>query len=314
MRADEPFTVNTVELLHLRYFVAVAQELNFSMAARKLHMAASPLSRRIKDLESELGHRLFDRDTHRVTLTQAGNALLPIARGVLEQVDSIQWRLDETARPRRATLLLGVPSGVHPDLRERMDALAERVRDRFEIKRWPGGTDRLVDAVCDGRLALTLARLPAGGDPALGLLPVMSERLGAVVPKDRFAGRDSVALTELSELAYVVSPVAVTNAYFRGLDQQLSELGIKKRIEINSAAFEGISEIVSSGLAFSISMLDSRSPVQNYHLDNVAVLPFADFHPRMETGLIWRKDRAQGGDLEEVVAVAREVFAEPLRS
>jgi DNA-binding transcriptional LysR family regulator len=257
---------------------------------------------------------LFDRDTHHVTLTAAGTALLPIARGVLEQVDSIQWRLDETARPRRVTLLLGVPSGVHPDLRERLGILAERVSDRFEIKRWPGGTDRLVDAVCDGRLALTLARLPAGGDPALELLPVMSERLGAVVPRDRFAGRESVALTELAELAYVVSPAGMTNAYFRGLDQQLSELGIKKRIEINSATFDGISEMVSSGLAFSVSMLDPRSPVQNYRLDDVTVLPFSDFHPRLETGLIWRKDRAQGGDLEEVVAAAREVFAEPLHS
>ncbi|WNM36625.1 LysR family transcriptional regulator [Streptomyces sp. Li-HN-5-11] len=302
-----------MELLHLRYFVAVAQELNFSTAARKLHMAASPLSRRIRDLEKELGHRLFDRDTHHVTLTAAGTALLPIARGVLEQVDSIQWRLDETARPRRATLLLGVPSGVHPDLRERLEVLAERVSDRFEIKRWPGGTDRLVDAVCDGRLALTLARLPAGGDPALESLPVMSERLGAVVPRDRFAGRESVALTDLAELAYVVSPAGMTNAYFRALDQQLSELGIKKRIQISSATFDGISEMVSSGLAFSVSMLDQRSPVHNYHLDNVTVLPFSDFHPRLETGLIWRKDRAQGGDLEEVAAAAREVFAEPLR-
>ncbi|MFJ5997064.1 LysR family transcriptional regulator [Streptomyces sp. NPDC092370] len=303
-----------MELLHLRYFLAVAQELNFSTAARRLHMAASPLSRRIKDLENEVGHRLFDRDTHHVRLTPAGSALLPIARGVLEQVDSIRWRLDETARPRRTTLLLGVPSGVHPDLRERMAALAERVGDRFEIKRWPGGTDRLVDAVCDGRLALTLARLPAGGDPALEQLPVMSERLGAVVPRDRFAGRESVALAELAELAYAGSPTASTNAYFRGLDQQLAELGVRKRVELGSATFEGISEIVSSGLAFSISMLDSRSPVQNYRLDNVAVLPFSDFHPRLETGLIWRKDRANGGDLEEVVAVAREVFAEPLRS
>jgi hypothetical protein len=71
---------------------------------------------------------------------------------------------------------------------------------------------------------------------------------------------------------------------------------------------------VSSGLAFSISMLDSRSPVHNYRLDNVAVLPFSDFHPHLETGLIWRKDRANGGDLEEVVVAAREVFAEPLHS
>ncbi|WLW58218.1 LysR family transcriptional regulator [Streptomyces sp. YU58] len=303
-----------MELLHLRYFVAVAQELNFSTAARKLHMAASPLSRRIKDLEKELGHRLFDRDTHHVALTQAGNALLPIARGVLEQVDSIRWRLDETARPQRTTLLVGVPSGIHPDLRERMDALAERVGERFEIKRWPGGNDRLVDAVCDGRLALTLARLPAGGDPALELLPVMSERLGAVVPRDRFAGRESVALTELAEFSYVVSPLGVTTAYFRGLEQQLNEFGIKKRIEISSTTFDGISEIVSSGLAFSISMLDHKSPVNNFHLDNVTLLPFSDFNPQMETGLLWRKDRGEGGDLQELVAVVREVFAEPLRS
>ncbi|RZU21817.1 LysR family transcriptional regulator [Streptomyces sp. BK239] len=303
-----------MELLHLRYFVAVAQELNFSTAARKLHMAASPLSRRIKDLEQELGHRLFDRDTHHVKLTPAGSALLPIARGVLEQVDSVRWRLDEAVRPRRTTVLLGVPSGIHPDLRERTDALAERVGERFEVKRWPGGTERLVDAVCDGRLALTLARLPVAGDPALEQLPVMSERLGAVVPRDRFEGRESVGLAELSGLAYAGSPSAVTNAYFRGLDQQLHELGIRKRIELGSATFDGVSEIVSGGLAFSISMLDSRSPMHNHLLGNVAVLPFSDFHPRLETGLLWRKDRADGGDLEELIAAAREVFARPLHA
>lgn len=303
-----------MELLHLRYFAAVAQELNFSTAARKLHMAASPLSRRIKDLENELGHRLFDRDTHHVRLTPAGSALLPIARGVLEQVDSIKWRLDETTRPRRTTVLLGVPTGIHPDLRERIDALAERVRDRFEIKRWPGATDRLVDAVCDGRLALTLARLPVCTDPALEQLPVMSERLGAVVPRDGFPGRESVALAELADLAYAGSPVAVTHAYFRGLDQQLSDLGLKKRIKLSSATFDGVSEIVSSGLAFSISMLDPRSPLQNYRLDNVTVLPFSDFHPQLETGLLWRQDRTDGGDLEEVASAAREIFAEPLHA
>ncbi|MFF7651574.1 LysR family transcriptional regulator [Streptomyces sp. NPDC007983] len=221
-----------MELLHLRYFAAVAQELNFSTAARKLHMAASPLSRRIKDLENELGHRLFDRDTHRMRLTPAGSALLPIARGVLDQVDSIKWRLDETARPQRTTVLLGVPTGIHPELRTRIDALAERVGDRFEITRWPGAADRLVDAVGDGRLALTLARLPVGSDPALEQVPVMSERLGAVVPRDRFPGRESVALAELADLAYAGSPAAVAHAYFRGLDQQLSDLGLKKRITL----------------------------------------------------------------------------------
>jgi len=300
-----------VELLHLRYFVAVAQELNFSTAARKLHMAASPLSRRIKDLEKELGHRLFDRDTHHVTLTQAGNALLPIALGVLEQVDSIRWRLDDVGRSRRATVLLGIPSGIHPDLRVRLDTLAERVRDRFEVKRWPGASDRLLDAVRDGRLALTLARLPVS-DPALEQLPVMSERLGAVVPTERFSGRTSVALAELADLPYAAPPAALSNAFFRRLDRQLSDLGIKKRIELSAAAFDGVSEIVSGGLAFTVSMLDSRSPMRNYGLDDMAVIPFSDFDPRLGTGLFWRKDRADGGDLEELAAAAREVFADPL--
>ncbi|MEV5436523.1 LysR family transcriptional regulator [Streptomyces sp. NPDC052682] len=300
-----------MELLHLRYFVAVAQELNFSTAARKLHMAASPLSRRIKDLEKELGHRLFDRDTHHVTLTPAGTALLPIARDVLEQVDSLRWRLDEVARPRRTTVLLGVPSGIHPDLRARIDALTERVRDRFEVKRWPGRSDRLIDAVRDGRLALTLAHLPVS-DPALEQLPVMSERLGAAVPEERFPGRTSVALAELADLPYAAPPPAADNAFFRRLDRQLSDLGVKKRVDLTGATFDGVSEIVSCGLAFTLSMMDPRSPLRKYGLDNIIVLPFSDFDPRLGTGLFWRKDRADGGDLEELAAAAREIFAEPL--
>jgi hypothetical protein len=96
--AERP-SLDHVELLHLRYFVAVAEELNFSAAARKLHMAASPLSQRIKDLEHELGRRLFDRSTHHVELTEAGAALLPIARDVLDRVGSIRWQLDQATKP-----------------------------------------------------------------------------------------------------------------------------------------------------------------------------------------------------------------------
>ncbi|MEO7898214.1 MAG: LysR family transcriptional regulator, partial [Pseudolysinimonas sp.] len=127
-------------MLHLRYFVAVAEELNFSAAARRLHMATSPLSQRIKDFEHELGQRLFDRSTHHVALTTAGAALLPMAREVLEQVNSIPWRLREATRPQRSTVFLGMPAGVHPDLRTRVSVLAEQVNERFELKRWPGTT------------------------------------------------------------------------------------------------------------------------------------------------------------------------------
>jgi DNA-binding transcriptional LysR family regulator len=300
-----------VELLHLRYFVAVAEELNFSAAARKLHMAASPLSQRIKDLEHELGRQLFDRSTHHVALTAAGAALLPIARDVLERVGSIRWRLDQAAVAKRATVFVGIPAGVHPALRERLAVLAGRVQERYEIKRWPGTTTDLVAAVKEGKLALTLARLPVQ-EASLDTLHVMTERLGAVVPADQFKGRESVKLADLTELAYAKAPEEITPAYFDQLDRQLHELGIKKRIQLSNTGYQGTSEIVSGGLGFSVSMLDGDSAMRGYLLENMAVLPFEDFRAQLDTGLLWRRDRGGDGDLNEIVEAAREVFAEPI--
>lgn len=153
-------------LLRLRCFVAVAEELNFSATARKPHMAASPLSQRVKDLEHELGRGLFGRSTHHVVLTPAGAALLPIARDVLEQVGSIRWRLDQATAAEPSTVFVGMPAGVRPVLRERLNVLAERVEARFEVKRWPGTTAELVAAVKDGK-----AHAHAGASAGAGSLP-----------------------------------------------------------------------------------------------------------------------------------------------
>ncbi|MEU6097099.1 hypothetical protein [Streptomyces sp. NPDC047079] len=111
---------------------------------------------------------------------------------MLEQVHSIPWRLCEAIRPRRSTALIGMPPGVHLRLRAGAEALAERVRERYELKRRPGVTPALVPAVREGKVALTLARLPVSGR-ALGQVLLMSERLGAVVPADRFASRSRIS-------------------------------------------------------------------------------------------------------------------------
>ncbi|GAB3565812.1 LysR family transcriptional regulator [Amycolatopsis endophytica] len=299
-----------MEVFHLRYFVVVAEELNFSQAARKLHMAASPLSQRIKDLERELGHQLFRRSTHTVELTEAGAALLPLARETLEHFNSIPWRLREALGPRHRMALIGVPAGLHPDLRARVQQLEERCRDRFDLKRWPGRTTDLIEAVHDGQLSLALVRLPVS-DPALEVAQVLSERLGAVLPADRFARRDEVSLSDLSDLPYVPVPAEAQPVFFEQLDQELRVAGIKKRLKPPRTDYSGVAEIVASGLGFTLSMLDPQSPMRNYSVENVAVLPITDFAPELRTGLIWRRDRAgDGAELAGLISDAREIFAQ----
>jgi DNA-binding transcriptional LysR family regulator len=94
--------VGEIELRELRYFVAVAQELNFSRAARRLGMAQSPLSKAISTLESRLGLQLLKRTTQQVTLTAAGAALLSEAPRVLESAETAVARAKRAAddRPR----------------------------------------------------------------------------------------------------------------------------------------------------------------------------------------------------------------------
>jgi DNA-binding transcriptional LysR family regulator len=79
-----------MELRHLRYFVAVAEESSFSRAAERLHLSQPPLSRQIRDLETELGFKLLDRNRQGVRLTRLGNAVLSRARALLRDADSFK--------------------------------------------------------------------------------------------------------------------------------------------------------------------------------------------------------------------------------
>ncbi len=96
-----------MELRHLRYFVAVAEELSFRRAADRLHVSTPTLSQQIKDLEDGLGARLLERDTSRVRLTGPGEIFLAEARLVLEQAERAATAAKEAAQGRRGTLRIG---------------------------------------------------------------------------------------------------------------------------------------------------------------------------------------------------------------
>lgn len=112
-----------MELRQLRYFVAVAEELNFGRAAERLRIAGPSLSQQIKALERDLGVRLFDRDHRSVALTVTGEALLADARAVLEQADRL--RRHAAGLTGGTHLRLGYVSWLPPDLKERVAGIAD---------------------------------------------------------------------------------------------------------------------------------------------------------------------------------------------
>ncbi|MFF0338299.1 LysR family transcriptional regulator [Kribbella sp. NPDC004875] len=138
-----------MELRQLRYFVAVAEELNFGRAAARLHIAGPSLSQQIKSLERDLGVRLFERDRRTVTLTAYGETLLPQTRALLEQADALR----RTARGFAASepVRLGYVSWRPPDLAERVSGVAQLLVDAWVM---PSHTQ--AGRVADGSIDLAI--------------------------------------------------------------------------------------------------------------------------------------------------------------
>ncbi|MFR9730100.1 LysR family transcriptional regulator [Saccharopolyspora sp. MS10] len=297
-----------MEVFHLRYFAAVAENLSFSKAARQLHMAVSPLSRRVRDLEHELGEVLFERDSHHVRLTAAGSALLPLATDVLTRFDALPGGLRQRlGRPRR-TAHAGVPPGLHPSLRERLREFERSAG--CEVRRWPGGSLDLLDQVRRRELELALVHLPAHAE-GVECREVLREPLGAVLPASEFAGRESVSLAELTGHVYARPGAGLAPACFDQLEERLAAAGVHRRATLHTRDYSGTGEYVANGGAFAISMLDPRNRMgRPEEHDRVVVLPFSDFDPVLATGLIWRADRASpGGDLADLVAEALRILS-----
>ncbi|GAA1727528.1 LysR family transcriptional regulator [Nonomuraea bangladeshensis] len=183
-----------MELRALRYFVAVADELHFGRAAERLHIAQPAVSRRIAQLERELGVRLLDRSPRRVRLTAAGHRVLAAAREALAAVDRVQAAAGAPA----GTMRIGTAAGFGARLERGVDALREHpsaLGVDVELVDLPL-TARL-DGVRRGEIDLALAR-GVRSAPGLRVLPAWTEQLFAIVSvRHLAAGRPAVDVTDL---------------------------------------------------------------------------------------------------------------------
>jgi DNA-binding transcriptional LysR family regulator len=195
-----------MELRHLRYFQAVAEELSFSRAAKRLHVAQPALSRAIKQLEHNVGADVLERSRHYVRLTPAGAVLLREIAALLQQVEEVVRRVRRTAAGEEGELRLGY---IGPPTQPFLGRLLHDYRKRYPLvsihleERTP---ERVWEMVARGRLSAALTR-PVLAHEALGLRTILlrEERLGIVVPVDHpLAKRRFVPWTTLAREPLVV--------------------------------------------------------------------------------------------------------------
>ena len=167
----------------LRAFVTVAEELNFTRAAERLHLAQQALSAQIRQLETRLDTRLFERTTRRVTLTEAGELLLPHAIAALADLDAGISVLGAAARANRATLRVGLSgTATVPVVSETMRIFAER-HPEVELKATNFGLNHPSAGLMEGAVDVAFVR-PPFLDEGLSMVTVLTEERFAVLRKD----------------------------------------------------------------------------------------------------------------------------------
>jgi len=199
-----------VHLRRLRYFVAVAEELHFTRAAARVHVAQPSLSKQVRELEAELGFSLLERSTRSVVLTRAGAALLPAARAVLEQ-----WQLGvreavavHTQESR--VLRVGFVASAANEWTPQILAAFARARPGWRVDLTQAPWSDPTAGLAAGTVDAALLRLPIPGhDDGLAVEELLSEpRYVAMAAGHRLAGRERVALGDLLDEPFVATPAA----------------------------------------------------------------------------------------------------------
>ncbi|MFF7405019.1 LysR family transcriptional regulator [Streptomyces murinus] len=293
-----------MELRQLEYFVAVAEERNFTRAAERVHISQSGVSAQIRRLERELGAELFDRSARTVTLTVAGKAALAHARTALAAAGAVGQAVGEVSDLIRGRLTVGMVVGC--TVTPLFDALAAFHRDHpgVELSLLEDSSDRLVEGVRAGAVDLALVGAAAAAPEGLEALTLISERLVAAVPPGHpLAARPRVALSELVAHPIVCMPPGT--GLRTVFDQACAARDLHPVIALQATAADAIADLAARDLAVAVL---SESMAARYG-DRLTARLIEDVETPALLALIWKG--GQGPAVRELLAYSRRAFAGP---
>jgi DNA-binding transcriptional LysR family regulator len=279
-----------VELRHLRYFVAVAEELHFRRAAERLQVAQPAVSEQVRKLEDELGVRLFNRTQRSVSLTDAGAALLGEARGVLHQAETARLAARDAHNGASSRLRIGyMPTALPATIPRTLQRLAAAM-SRLEISLEPGLGLRLTEAVRTAQLDAAVVSLPV---PRAGLrtTAVGDQHLVAALPVGHdHAVKPRICLEQLAPERLVVLPREANRPVYDAVIAICRGAGLSPEfVEMPDGDVEGAILAVASGAGMALL---PGSVTERYAAPGVRFVPLDGEVPAIATAALTRRDTA----------------------
>lgn len=298
-----------MDLRQLRYFTAVAEELNIGRAAERLHIVQPALSRQMQALEAELGVRLFDRLPRGVRLTAAGERMAIDARRLLADLDAATDRVRRTGEGKIGALTIGfvdtmswgglIPATLQ-SLQQDHPGIALRLVDMSSL-------DQLA-AIHDGRLDAGFAFYRDPDDRTLDGMTVIEDRIMLAIAKTwPLAAQPSLRLQDLERLPFVSFPRPAAPRFFDDLRRACDRRDFQPHVAHEGMTAISILGLVGAGLgvAFQPRSTEHRKP------ETVTLSPIDDLDLAVRMELIWRAD-STSPTLEILKTIVSQRLAEDM--
>ncbi|MCC3446464.1 MAG: LysR family transcriptional regulator [Microcoleus sp. PH2017_25_DOB_D_A] len=273
-----------MELRHLRYFIAVAEELNFTRAAERLHMAQPPLSQQIQHLEAELGFQLFRRTKRTVVLTEAGQVFFEESQKILLQVDRAIQLGKQTSRGELGQLTVGFVSSAAHNV---VPAILQAFRTRcpaVKLELHELTTNEQLQRLRFGRIDIGFVRPPIEED-GINSEIVFREPLIVALPETHYlADRAVVELRELSAEPFILFPRSLAPGLYDPIVSLCLQEGFSPIAGQEAIQMQTIISLVAAEMGVAIV----PASMQNFQRTGVVYKHLQEPSPIVSIALIWR--------------------------
>lgn len=292
-----------MELHQLTYFVAVAEEGNFTRAAERLHVAQPGVSAQIRRLERELGQELLDRSGRTVRLTDVGAAALPHARAALAAVKGVREAVDELAGLVRGQVAIGAVTSAGPVKLPDLLAGFHEQYPAVEITLSEANSDTMLAGLREGRLDLAVVGLSTDPPPGIATQVLIDEPFLAVTAHGGLlSDRADVAVPDLGGLPLMALPPGT--GLRTALDAAFAREGLTPRIAFEAADPNVLVQLAMRGLGVAIV----PESLARYHQADLRVVTITGPGLRGVLALAWRTDGPLSPAARALIGFARASY------